>query len=120
MKLDPNPPGVESFFFVNALNQWGEGNVLETIVQFGDGYGKSMKNALTISDGIHPWYGDLINQGLERNSKMNLTVRSKPDVRVIVRATSNQSNLAIFSLGTIVGLPSSPVKQELESSCDLG
>lgn len=49
IKSDPNPTGAENFFFVNALNEWGEGNAIEPSVQFGNGYGEAMKNAMQIT-----------------------------------------------------------------------
>lgn len=102
IKSDPNPIGVENLFFVNALNEWGEGCALEPSAQFGDGYGRAMKNALTISEEIHHWAGDLITEGLERNLAAKSENSSRPDVCVIVRTTSTQHDWAIYNLRTML------------------
>ncbi|KAJ3006715.1 hypothetical protein HKX48_009504 [Thoreauomyces humboldtii] len=43
---DPNPREKENFMFINALNEWGEGNVLEPSKQYGDRHIKSLKHAI--------------------------------------------------------------------------
>ncbi|KAK7756592.1 hypothetical protein SLS62_001429 [Diatrype stigma] len=63
IKLDPNPVGEENFFFINSLNEWGEGNVFEESVQWGDMYPKAFKEAMEYADAHLPWIEDLVLQG---------------------------------------------------------
>ncbi|KAJ5041243.1 uncharacterized protein L3040_005791 [Drepanopeziza brunnea f. sp. 'multigermtubi'] len=69
IKEDPNPIGAENFVFINALNEWGEGNALEPSVQFNDGYGVAMKEAIRISEELHNWTNTRFEGGLERSPK---------------------------------------------------
>lgn len=62
MKLEPNPPGEDNFFFVNALNEWGEGNVLEPSVQWDDRYSTAFRDAMQVVDGML-WRHELIKAG---------------------------------------------------------
>ncbi|GAM83016.1 hypothetical protein ANO11243_010020 [Dothideomycetidae sp. 11243] len=72
MKLDPNPRGEENFLFVNALNEWGEGNALEPSKQWGDAYSVAFKEAKQIADAM-PWREDVIERGLELTDEVKLT-----------------------------------------------
>ncbi|KAJ3279426.1 hypothetical protein HK104_001478, partial [Borealophlyctis nickersoniae] len=46
IQSDPNRPEEENFFFINALNEWGEGNVLEPSKQFGSRFMEAVRDAL--------------------------------------------------------------------------
>lgn len=91
IKQDPNPRGIENFLFVNALNEWGEGNVLEPSVQFGSQYAEAMKNAVRIAEEKYVWQSQDMSEGLKRiqafNSMINKTIKPpEPDVCLIIRA----------------------------------
>jgi hypothetical protein len=90
IKQDPNPRGIENFLFVNALNEWGEGNVLEPSVQFGTQYATAMKEAVRIGEEKYMWQSQDMTEGLKRieefNSMINKTVRAPPDVCLIIRS----------------------------------
>lgn len=65
IKMDPNPRGEENFLFINALNEWGEGNVLEPSAQWGDAFSKALRGAVDYAATALPWADDLIRQGEE-------------------------------------------------------
>jgi Glycosyltransferase WbsX len=88
IKEEPNPVGAENFLFVNALNEWGEGNALEPSVQFGDGYGKAMKSALQLSEQLHFWPDELLNRALLRTSSEKAQPKLNLDVCVLARMSS--------------------------------
>ncbi|CAK7237151.1 hypothetical protein SCUCBS95973_009865 [Sporothrix curviconia] len=70
MKLEPNPVGEENFLFVNALNEWGEGNVLEPSVQWGDGFARSARAAIDKEKTLLPWRDQKIDAGLKMVASM--------------------------------------------------
>jgi hypothetical protein len=83
IKLDPNPRGEENFFFINALNEWGEGNVLEPSIQWEDGFSKAFREAVTIAEKL-PWKVDMIAAG--QKLEKEISTRTSPvDVCAIVR-----------------------------------
>ena len=84
IKLEPNPRGEENFLFVNALNEWAEGNVLEPSLQWGDKYSRAFREAVDVAETL-PWADDLIEAGevLEKEIKSGV---EEVDVCVIVRA----------------------------------
>lgn len=85
IKEDPNPIGVENFLFVNALNEWGNGNSLEPSIQFGDGFGMAFKTAFEISEREHVW-PDIANEDRRiRDQATAQVMKEEPDVCVIVR-----------------------------------
>jgi hypothetical protein len=98
IKSEPNPVGAENFLFVNALNEWGEGNVLEPSVQFGDGYGRAMRNALRISDQIHVWPDKFLENARSRSTRANTQGNQTADVCVLVRTSPPHWDGAIYSL----------------------
>ena len=100
IKSDPNPIGTENFMFVNALNEWGEGNCLEPSVQFGDGYSKAMQNALKISEKIHVWP----DQRLDKGWKQILSdgTMPSPDVCVLIRAHRSEDDAATFPMSELL------------------
>jgi len=102
IKSDPNPVGVENFFFVNALNEWGEGNVLEPTKQFGEGYKIAMKNAIEISDRTHLWLDQQLEQDLIRTGEVRALMNDSVDVCVIVRTHAGHKDDAIFKLRTML------------------
>ncbi|OIW34296.1 hypothetical protein CONLIGDRAFT_745 [Coniochaeta ligniaria NRRL 30616] len=61
IKLDPNPQGEENFLFINAFNEWGEGNVLEPSKQWGANFSAALHEAVELGHSI-PWKDDLIEQ----------------------------------------------------------
>lgn len=92
IKEDPNPIGAENFFFVNAFNEWGEGNTLEPSMQFGDKYGKAMKKALEISDELHMWPDENLKESLKLVEDVNAASTTEPlDVCVLVRISGKDS-----------------------------
>jgi hypothetical protein len=91
IKGDPNPPGVENFLFINALNEWGEGNVLEPSVQFGYGYAEAMKEAVRASDEKHIWQSQDLTQGLERIKEFKSSANKSdkpPNVCILIRTSA--------------------------------
>ncbi|EKD21515.1 uncharacterized protein L3040_006108 [Drepanopeziza brunnea f. sp. 'multigermtubi'] len=103
IKSTPNPIGSENFFFVNALNEWGEGNSLEPSVQFGDAYGIAMKTALSISEKQHLW-ADKVNQmSLARDKELAAHKTRQADVCVLVRASrDNNAEDKLFKLSAML------------------
>ncbi|KAH7386143.1 glycosyltransferase WbsX-domain-containing protein [Cadophora sp. MPI-SDFR-AT-0126] len=98
IKSEPNPIGSENFFFVNALNEWGEGNSIEPSAQFGDGYGIAMKNAIEISEREHVW-ADISNElSLARDKEVAAILERKPAVCVLIRTSSANAEDCIFKL----------------------
>jgi hypothetical protein len=61
IKIDPNPQGEENFLFINAFNEWGEGNVLEPSKQWGANFSASLREAVELSAAI-PWKDDLVDR----------------------------------------------------------
>lgn len=84
IKLDPNPRGQENFLFVNALNEWGEGNVLEPSIQWGSKFSKAFREAKDYADSSLPWNDDLIRQGEELEPEI-MDEKSQVDVCVMIR-----------------------------------
>ncbi|KAJ4420882.1 hypothetical protein N0V82_004061 [Gnomoniopsis sp. IMI 355080] len=84
IKLDPNPQGQENFLFLNALNEWGEGNVLEPSIQWGSEFSKAFRAAKDYADRSLPWVDDLIRQGEELEPEV-MDETSQVDVCVIIR-----------------------------------
>ncbi|KAK6223530.1 hypothetical protein QIS74_03474 [Colletotrichum tabaci] len=84
IKSDPNPLGEENFFFINAFNEWGEGNTLEASVRWGDGFMRALDEAMEYADKQIPWRPDLLEQntGLIKEVANNM---SQVDVCVIIR-----------------------------------
>ncbi|WQF82601.1 Putative glycosyltransferase WbsX [Colletotrichum destructivum] len=83
-RSDPNPPGEENFFFINAFNEWGEGNTLEASVRWGDGFMRALDEAMEYADKQIPWRSHLLEQntGLIKEVANNV---SQVDVCVIIR-----------------------------------
>ncbi|TQN65334.1 hypothetical protein CSHISOI_10096, partial [Colletotrichum shisoi] len=83
-RSDPNPPGEENFFFINAFNEWGEGNTLEASVRWGDGFMEALDEAMEYADKQIPWRSHLLEQntGLIKEVANNV---SQVDVCVIIR-----------------------------------
>ncbi|CAL3968071.1 unnamed protein product [Diplocarpon coronariae] len=102
IKSDPNPLGSENFFFVNALNEWGEGNAIEPSVQFGYGYANAMKNAIAISEKEHVWADVSIESNLARDRELAILMRNKADVCVVVRAGPQNAEDKIFKLSAML------------------
>ena len=96
IKSDPNPIGTENFFFVNALNEWGEGNSIEPSAQFGDGYGRAMKAALEISEEEHIWPD--VEATTIREAEILTAMNETADVCVLVRASLNNTDSKVFTL----------------------
>lgn len=84
IKLDPNPRGEENFLFINAINEWGEGNVLEPTRQWGNGFSQALRSALDYADRALPWMDDLMRQGEELETQI-IDSSERDDVCVIVR-----------------------------------
>lgn len=89
IKRDPNPRGQENFFFINALNEWGEGNVLEPSRSWGDQFSKAFRAAKDYADTSLPWAEDLMRQGEELEAEV-LDANSQVDVCVIIRDSSGK------------------------------
>lgn len=87
IKMDPNPRGQENFLFINALNEWGEGNVLEPSIQWGSSFSKALRAAKDYADSTIPWMDDLIRQGEELEPEV-MDETSQVDVCVIIREFS--------------------------------
>ncbi|KAK0111309.1 hypothetical protein ONS95_015017 [Cadophora gregata] len=98
IKAEPNPMGSENFFFVNALNEWGEGNAIEPSAQFGDGYGIAMKNALKISQKEHVWADISTEMSLARDKEASIIPERKPDICVLIRASPANAEDRLFRL----------------------
>lgn len=102
IKSEPNPIGAENFLFINALNEWGEGNSLEPSAQFGDGYGIAMKNALEISEKEHVWLDTLMEDGIARNKEVDPLMNQTAEVCVIVRTTPDDGDEKPFKLSALL------------------
>lgn len=102
IKSDPNPIGAENFFFVNALNEWGEGNALETSAQFGDGYGIAMKNAMDISEKEHVWPDISTEASLLRDAEMNRITNQTADVCILIRTSPKHAEDKVFTLSAMI------------------
>ncbi len=98
IKADPNPIGAENFLFVNGLNGWGEGNVLEPSMQFGDGYKRAMMQALRASGREHVWPNQAFKTSIELKKQKEAEMGKRPDVCVMVRAHEDQGDDKIFKL----------------------
>lgn len=99
IKSDPNPIGAENFLFVNALNEWGEGNSLEPSQQFGDGYGVAMREAMEISDKEHVWFDIQTEDSLARDKEISATVmNATADVCVLVRTSLEDAEHGEYKL----------------------
>lgn len=84
IKSDPNPLGEDNFFFINAFNEWGEGNALEPSVQWGDGFIRALDEAMDYADEQITWRPHL----LEQNARFAKEVEDdtgEVDVCVIIR-----------------------------------
>lgn len=101
IKWDPNPIGMENFFFVNALNEWGEGNSIEPSAQFGDGYGKAMKQAMELTEMEHVWPDVATALGMVRGAEINAVMNKTADVCILVRASPNHAETNIFTLSAL-------------------
>ncbi|CZS98223.1 uncharacterized protein RAG0_07028 [Rhynchosporium agropyri] len=102
IKTEPNPIGSENFLFVNALNEWGEGNAIEPSAQFGDGYGVAMKNALAISEKKHIWADMVIKNGLVRDAEIASIMEQKADACVLIRTSPDHAEDKIFKLSAML------------------
>ncbi|KAK2629644.1 hypothetical protein QTJ16_000464 [Diplocarpon rosae] len=102
IKADPNPIGSENFFFVNALNEWGEGNSIEPSVQFGHGYGNAMKNAIASSEKEHVWADVTIGSALAQDKEMAELKGEIADVCVVIRAGPDNAEEKIFKLSAML------------------
>jgi hypothetical protein len=98
IKSDPNPIGAENFFFVNALNEWGEGNSIEPSAQFGDGYGRAMKEAMEITEKEHVWPDISTQASTAREADIRTVMNTTADVCVLVRASLGNADDKIFTL----------------------
>lgn len=79
IKRDPNPRGQENFLFVNELNEWGEGNVLEPSIQWGSRFSKAFRAAKDYADTALPWMDDNSSRGGARARSHG---RNKPGRRL--------------------------------------
>ncbi len=102
IKSEPNPIGTENFFFVNALNEWGEGNAIEPSAQFGNGYGIAMKNALAITEKEHVWADVSVDAGLARDSEVKTIMEKTADVCVLIRASPKNAEYRTFKLSAML------------------
>ncbi|KAF6839182.1 hypothetical protein CPLU01_01920 [Colletotrichum plurivorum] len=84
IKGDPNPLGEENFFFINAFNEWGEGNTLESTTRYGNGYLGALDEAMAYADKHVAWAphllleSDVIAKEVARND-------TQVDVCVVIR-----------------------------------
>jgi len=102
IKEDPNPVGVENFLFINALNEWGEGNAMEPSVQFGYGYGEAMLNAISISEKEHSWPDTVLKIGIERQSTLKVAHTDQPDICVVAQVSPDHTNIHTFKLEALL------------------
>jgi hypothetical protein len=102
IKSDPNPVGSENFLFINALNEWGEGNALEPSIQFGDGYGTAMKDAIQISEQSHIWPDALVENDLARHARMKGLIDQTADVCVLVQTFPWHADDKTFKLAAML------------------
>jgi hypothetical protein len=103
IKRDPNPRGADNFFFINALNEWGEGNVLEPSIQWGDGYSLAFREALEMSNSIQ-WRDELIESGGKLSQQLDREGANSVDVCVLVQVYRNDglNGNTIFTLGRML------------------
>ncbi|KPI43594.1 uncharacterized protein AB675_7155 [Cyphellophora attinorum] len=84
IKSDPNPLGEENFLFINAWNEWGEGNAMEPSIQDGNGYIAALDDAMEYANKHIPWTPHELLESLEIAKEVNST-QSSVDVCVIIR-----------------------------------
>lgn len=84
IKSDPNPLGEENFFFINAFNEWGEGNTLEASDRWGTGYMRALDEAMEYAENHYQWAP---HQFLDRPQIAKEVIDNKTpvDVCVIIR-----------------------------------
>ncbi|KAI8817629.1 glycosyltransferase WbsX-domain-containing protein [Fimicolochytrium jonesii] len=93
---DPNPMASENFLFINAVNEWGEGNVLEPTVQQGDAYAQSLKRALQFARET----GGLVTA---RDSEAWLpAVPQRPETCILVRTYRGHEDDQVFTLRGLI------------------
>ncbi|KAL2065432.1 hypothetical protein VTL71DRAFT_3102 [Oculimacula yallundae] len=102
IKSEPNPIGSENFLFVNALNEWGEGNAIEPSAQFGDGYGVAMKNALQISEKEHVWADTANGHGLARDQEISAVMEKQADACVLIHTSDAHNENKLFRLSAML------------------
>lgn len=84
IKSDPNPIGEENFFFINAWNEWGEGNTLEASERWGDGYLKALNEAMEYAEQHVSWSPHLLLDSAKSNKQAEDSA-SQTDVCVVIR-----------------------------------
>lgn len=84
IKLEPNPRGEENFLFVNALNEWGEGNTLEPSVNWGSRFSEALRSAIDYAEQHLPWIDEVMRQGEEQEPAV-ADLDSQVDVCVLIR-----------------------------------
>lgn len=84
IKSDPNPLGQENYFFINAFNEWGEGNALEPSERWGDGYLRALDDAVEYADKHIPWSPHLLLDSAKTEQEVN-DKRNQVDVCVVIR-----------------------------------
>jgi hypothetical protein len=84
IKSDPNPRGEENFLFINALNDWANGNVLEPSEEWQHQFLETFHDALQYADENFEWAPRLVAQNL-RLSKQVANPEAAVDVCVIIR-----------------------------------
>ncbi|KAJ3174765.1 hypothetical protein HDU87_006881 [Geranomyces variabilis] len=93
--VDPNPMQKENFIFINAINEWGEGDVLEPTKLQGDGYAKALKAALHFSRAS--------DSSTARDAQAKLDpVELRAETCVLVRTYHAHNDQAIFSLNGLI------------------
>lgn len=99
IKQEPNPRESENFFFVNALNEWGEGNNFEPSVHFGYRYAQATKDALLFSKEPDVWRDEEFQKSLKRmQNPLLLQDVTQLDICVFVRTGSQHGDDCIFTL----------------------
>jgi hypothetical protein len=84
IKSEPNPIGEENFLFLNAFNEWGEGNVLEPSERWGTGSLDALGEAMEYVEQHVPWAPQLTFDHLTLASKANDT-QEEIDVCIVIR-----------------------------------
>lgn len=84
IKGDPNPLGEENFFFINAFNDWGQGNTLEPTMRYGNGYIRALDEAMDYVDKHVLWAPHLLLES-SRIAKEVASNDTQVDVCVVIR-----------------------------------
>lgn len=107
IKADPNPVGEENFYFINALNEWAEGNALEPSVQWGTQWSDSLIEAIAEAESLH-WRDEMVDPS-DKIAGLLEKGTEDVDVCVLLRAQDTAWPFFVNSPDDVVFHPPNPV-----------